>query len=382
MVVLAIFAIVFIIVLRKHDQNEKAASRFGGEVTTVTVATAKSGDIGVYLDSIGTVTPVYTASIMSQVNGVVTAVHYAEGQSVKKGDPLIDIDARPYEATLLQAQGALEKDQGLLAQAQMDLARYQAAWAKNAIPKQTLDDQEKLVEQDEGSVKNDQGQVQYDQIQVEFCHITSPITGRVGLRLVDPGNVVQSSGNTTLVVVTQLTPITVVFPVAEDSIDQVQAHTGDDQKLKVEALDRAGQKKLGYGTLITLDNQINTTTGTVMARASFPNRKNLLFPNEFVNVRLLVTTLHNATLIPDSAIQHNGDAAFVYVIEGQEAHMTSVKTGVSDGGFTQVKGIKAGDKVANSGFERLTDKGNVAVSTQPSTQESGASTQPEGSSAP
>ena len=196
---LLFFAAGFFLVLRHHEEAAKAptgrrgAGGVGGPVA-VTSATARKGNIGVYVDGLGTVTPVYTSSITSQVNGIVTAVHYSEGQLVKKGDPLIDIDPRPYQATLLQAQGILERDQGVLAQAQMDLARYQAAWARNAIPKQTLDDQEKLVEQDQGTVKNDQGTVQYDQIQVEFCHIVSPITGRVGLRLVDPGNVVSANG--------------------------------------------------------------------------------------------------------------------------------------------------------------------------------------------
>ena len=190
---------------------------------TITSATAQKGDIGVYLDAIGTVTPVYTDSITSQVNGLVVAVHYTEGQRVRKGDPLIDIDSRPYRATLLQAQGALERDQNVLAQAQMDLERYRAAWARNAIAKQTLDDQEKLVLQDEGTVKNDQGTVQFDQIQVDYCHITAPIAGRVGLRLVDPGNVVQSAGTVTLAVITQLEPITVIFTIPEDSLGQVEA---------------------------------------------------------------------------------------------------------------------------------------------------------------
>ena len=233
-----------------------------------------------------------------------------------KGDPLIEIDPRPYQATLMQAQGTLERDQDVLAQAQMDLARYQAAWARNAIQKQTLDDQEKLVEQDQGTVKNDQGTVQYDQIQVEFCHIMAPITGRVGLRLVDPGNVVQANGTTVLAVVTQIQPITVVFTVAEDSLGQIAAaDCGKRAKLTVDAFDRTGLKKIAQGTLLTLDNQIDTTTGTVKARASFANKDSSLFPNQFVNTRLLVNTLHGVTLIPTAAVQHNGQAAFVYVID-------------------------------------------------------------------
>jgi membrane fusion protein, multidrug efflux system len=365
--ILVVFVVAFVWVLRKHDETNAANSRklAAGQAVTVTIATAKTGNIGLYLDSIGTVTPVYTDSIMSQVNGLVIAVHFNEGQLVKQGDPLIDIDPRPYAATLLQAQGALERDQNLLAQAQMDLERYRAAWARNAIPKQTLDDQEKIVLQDEGTVKNDEGTVQYDQVQLDFCHITSPITGRVGLRLVDPGNVVQSSSNTVLAVVTQISPITVVFPIAEDSLDLLQSHLQDGTKLEADAYDRAEVKKLASGSLITIDNQIDTTTGTVKGRALFPNRKMALFPNQFVNVRLLVTTLKGVTLIPDSAIQHNGDQAFVYVINDNTAQMVNVTTGVTDNGLTQVKGVTPGQVLANSGFERLEDKAKVSPSTRP-----------------
>ena len=211
-VILLIFGFAFYWLLHKRDDGASTnkAPRGGGPVT-VTTATAKKDDIGLYLDAIGTVTPVYTVSITSQVNGIVTAVHYKEGQIVRKGDPLIDIDVRPYQATLLQAQGTLERDQNILAQAQMDLDRYRDAWARKAIPKQTLDDQEKLVLQNQGTIKIDQGAVQFDQVQVDYCHITSPISGRVGLRLVDPGNVVQSSGTLTLAVIAQIQPITVIF---------------------------------------------------------------------------------------------------------------------------------------------------------------------------
>jgi membrane fusion protein, multidrug efflux system len=375
--ILAVFALVFIYVLRTKNAPAAPSGRQAGGDATVTLATAKTGDIGLYVDSIGTVTPVYTDSITSQVNGVLTQIHYQEGQIVKKGDPLIDIDPSPYAATLLQAQGALERDQNLLGQAKMDLDRYQTAWARNAIQKQILDDQEKLVLQDQGTVKNDEGTVQFDQVQLNWCRITSPIDGQVGLRLVDPGNVIQSSSNTPLVVVTQLSPITIVFPVAEDDLDLVESHMHDGAKLTVEAYDRTNQKKLATGALITLDNQIDTTTGTVKARALFPNKKTNLFPNQFVNVRLLVTTLKNATLIPSSAIQQNGNASFVYVIEDGTAHMVSIKPGITDGGFTQVQGINPGDKLANSGFEKLQDKAKVFVSTRPAaTQESTESEAP------
>jgi membrane fusion protein, multidrug efflux system len=337
----------------------------------VTTATAKKGDIGVYLDEIGTVTPVYTASITSEVSGLVVAVHFKEGQTVRKGDPLIDIDARPYRATLLQAQGGLERDENVLAQAKMDLQRYQDAWARRAIAKQQMDDQEKIVLQDEGTVKNDQGTVQYDQVQVEFCHIVAPISGRVGLRLVDPGNVVQASGTVTLAVITQLEPITVIFTIPEDSLGPVAARLKKNAKLNVDAFDRTAQKKIASGTLLTLDNQIDTTTGTVKARSVFANKDDALFPNQFVNVRLLVNTLQGVTLVPAAAIQQNGQSSFVYVIQNNVAHNRAVKPGVTDAGMTQVDSVNPGDVVATSSFDKLQENTAVAISNKDSNKGSG-----------
>lgn len=344
----------------------------GGGAASITAVTAQKGDIGVYLDAIGTVTPVHTASITSQVNGVVVAVHFKEGQFVRKGDPLIDIDPRSYRATLLQAQGVLERDESVLAQARMDLDRYRDAWKRNAISKQVLDDQEKLVLQAEGNVKNDQGAVQFDQVQLEYCHITAPFDGRVGLRLVDPGNVVQSSGGTTLAVVTQLHPITVIFTIPEDHLDQVQPRLRRGAKLPVFVFDRTGKKQIAAGTLLTLDNQIDTTTGTVKARAQFENQSDLLFPNQFVNTRLLVNTLRDVTLIPSSAVQHNGKEAYVYVIENGIAHLRSVKPGVSNETTTQVEGLEPGEVIANSSFEKLQDKEKVIISQRPATSTTGS----------
>ncbi len=368
LLLLLALAIAVLLFLRHRENAEKAAAAAAARPVpgiAITSVTAKKGSIGVYLDSIGTVTPVYTASITSQVTGQIVAVHYQEGQAVQKGDPLVDIDPRPYTATLLQAQGALERDQNVLAQAQMDVQRYRSAWERNAIAKQILDDQEKLVLQDQGTVKNDQGTVQYDQVQVDFCHITAPIAGRVGLRLVDPGNVVQSAGTVTLAVITQLTPITVIFTIPEDSLDQVQARLSKGAKLAVDAFDRTALKKIASGELLTLDNQIDTTTGTVKGRAQFDNTDNALFPNQFVNTRLLVNTLQGVTLIPASAIQQNGQASFVYVIQDNIAHMRSIKPGVTDAGLTQVDGINPGDVLANSSFDKLQDNAKVAVSNPP-----------------
>jgi multidrug efflux system membrane fusion protein len=374
---LLILAVPLLLVLHHHEEAKKAAAaRPATPGITITSATAQKGNIGVYLDAIGTVTPVYTDSITSQVDGLVVAVHYTEGQRVREGDPLVDIDSRPYRAMLLQAQGALERDQSVLAQAQMDLARYRAAWARNAIAKQQLDDQEKLVAQYEGSVKNDQGTVQFDQIQVDYCHITAPIAGRVGLRLVDPGNVVQSSGTLTLALITQLEPITVIFTIPEDSLGQVEARLNAKAKLPVDAFDRTAQKKIASGSLLTLDNQIDTTTGTVKGRALFANTNDALFPNQFVNTRLLVNTLEGVTLIPSSAIQQNGQASFVYLIQNNFAHMRSVTPGVTNGGATQVEGLNPGDVVANSSFDKLQDKVAVVISGKPVTASTSGSSAP------
>jgi multidrug efflux system membrane fusion protein len=346
----------------QHHETEArtAAAKSGGGVT-VTTAKATQGDIGIYLEAIGTVTPVYTSTITSQVNGMIMAVHYQEDQRLQKGDALIDIDPRPYRATLVQAQGTLQHDEGVLAQAQLDLARYRAALARNAIAEQQVADQEKLVAQTEGTVKNDHGAVDYDQLQLDYCHITAPITGQVGLRLVDPGNVVQANGTTALAVITQLEPITVIFTLPEDSLGPVLARIQAQAKLSVDALDRSGQKKLASGMLTALDNQIDTTTGTVKARATFDNKNDALFPNQFVNTRLLVNTLHNVTLVPSSAIQQNGRASFVYVIQNNVANQRAVKPGVTEGDVTQVEGVQPGEVVANSSFEKLQDKAQIAT---------------------
>ncbi len=373
-------AIVLVLIYRHHEDAKKAAAaKVRPAGITITTTTAQKGDIGVYLDSIGTVTPVYTSSITAQVTGIIIGVHFTEGQRVAKGDSLIDIDSRTYRATLMQSQGALERDQNLLAQAQMDLARYQEAWAQNAIAKQILDDQEKLVLQDEGTVKNDQGTVNFNQVQVDYCHITAPIAGRVGLRLVDPGNVVQTAGTTTLAVITQLEPITVIFTIPEDSLGPVQDRLRAKAKLSVDAFDRTAQTKIASGQLLTLDNQIDTTTGTVKGRAVFANTNDALFPNQFVNTRLLVNTLQGVTLVPSSAIQQNGQASFVYVIQDNVAHMRSVKVGVTNGGITQVDGINPGDVLANSSFDKLQDNIAVVVSNKPATASTNG---PSGSSAP
>jgi multidrug efflux system membrane fusion protein len=414
-IILLLFGLLFFWVYKQHSASTAApagGNRRGGMTgpIPVTVATATKGSIGVYLDAIGTVTPMYTDTITSQVTGVITAVNYREGQTVHKGDKLIDIDSRTYEAQLAQAQGMLDRDQSLLAEAQMDLKRYQDAWAKNAIPRQTLEDQEKVVLQDQGTVKNDEGTVQYDTVEVAFCHITSPINGRVGLRLADPGNLVTANSSTALLVVTQVQPVTVIFTLAEDNLPQVLEQMRGGKALEVDAYDRTNTKLIAKGKLITVDNQIDTVTGTVKLRAQFDNSNGQLFPNEFVNTRLLVKTLDNQTLVPSSAIQHNGATDFVYLIQGLtpkapgnsgssssggqgsghkgggagagtggagagggtggnnqpvgKAVMTTVKSGISDKGNTVVtSGLKPGDVVANSSFQKLIDGSPVTQST-------------------
>jgi multidrug efflux system membrane fusion protein len=352
------------LVIGHKDETKARAGRGAGGPVTITTAKAQKGDFKVIIKAIGTVTPVYTASIFSQVTGVVMTVNYQEGQIVGKGDKLTDIDDRQYRATLLQAQGTLEKDQNVLAQAQMDLKRYQDAWARNAVAKQILDDQEKLVAQDEGTVKNDQGIVDFDQLQVDYCHITAPFPGRVGLRLIDPGNLVEAGSSTSgspLVVITQIQPITVVFTIPEDSLDAVEAPLRNNAKLSVDVFDRSAQKKIGSGELLALDNQIDTTTGTVKVRAVFSNDDFALFPNQFVNAELLVETLKDVTLIPSATVQQNGQTSYVYVIKDDVAHLQNIKVDHDDNTVAQVEGLNPGDVVANSSFDKLQDNSKITL---------------------
>ena len=328
----------------------------------ITVDQSKTGNMNVYVDALGTVTPIATVTLYSQITGRVMAVYYHEGQVVKKGQALVDIDPRPSQATLTQAEGSLQHDQGVLAQAKIDLARYQAAFAKNAIAKQQLDDQEQAVVQDEGTVKADQGTVEYDKVQLSYCHIVSPINGRVGLRLVDPGNTVFSGSSSTLAVITQLQPMTVVFSPSEDSIPELQAALKGNKSLEVDAYDRADETMLEAGKLTAYDNQIDTTTGTVKFRAQFANQDLSLFPNQFVNARLLVRTLVNATLIPTAALQHNGTASFVYLVKPDNTvAVQPVDVVNNDDNNTAVTGIEPNVSIATSGFDRLENGAKVTV---------------------
>jgi len=347
-------------------------------------ASAAEGSIGVYVSALGTVTPVYTVTVTSRVQGEIMLIHYREGQMVRKGDPLLDIDPRPYQAALTQAEGLLAHDQALLTEARIDLDRYKAAFSRNAIAKQQMDDQEQVVKQTEGTVKNDEGTVENARINLIYCHITSPIDGRVGLRLVDPGNIVQANSSTALVVVTQIQPVTVIFNVAEDYLGQIQAQMLHGKPLTVDVYDRSVEKKIATGVLLTVDNQIDTTTGTVKLRAQFTNSDFALFPNQFVNAKLLVTTLQNVILVPSAAIQRNAQGAFVYVIKpDQTASIRQVKEGATDGKNSSVDGLKAGEIVATDGFDKLQDNVKVRVRSQGGSSgtpaSSGNSKDPEGS---
>ncbi len=380
--VLAIIAIFFIY----RFVTEKSAAAKGAAAAqqqqagaAITVGQAKTGNINIYVDALGTVTPVYTVTLYSQITGQVVAVHYREGQIVNKGDPLVEIDARPYESQLTQVEGTLEHDQGLLAQARMDLARYQTAFARNAVARQQLEDQAQLVVQYQGTVKADQGNVDYDRVQLSYCHIVAPITGRVGLRLVDPGNTVFAGSASTLVVITQLQPITVVFNVSEDDLQAVNAQLRAGRTLQVDAFDRAYDKLLESGTLTSVDNQVDTTTGTIKFRAEFPNKTFSLYPNQFVNARMLVNTLRNVTLVPSAAVQHNGTNAFVYLVNANDTvSVQQVKTLTSNDQQTAVQGVNSGAKVAISGFDRLESGVKVSYPGEPSAPAQANGTQKNG----
>jgi multidrug efflux system membrane fusion protein len=355
-VVAAIVAIIYYQHFRANEAAQKSKANATPRAVPVVTAAATKGDIGVYVQALGTVTPVYTVTITSRVQGQIMEVNYREGQMVHKGDALLEIDPRPFQAALTQVEGQLGHDDAVLGQARTDLGRYQSAFSQNAIAQQQVFDQEQAVKQDEGTVKNDQGMVDNAKINLAYCHITSPIDGRVGLRLVDPGNIVQANSTTALVIVTQLQPITVIFSIAEDYLSQIQRQMRQGQKLKVDALDRTQLKTIASGSLLTLDNQVDTTTGTVKLKAVFDNKDTALFPNQFVNARLLIETQHGVVLVPTSAIQRNSSQAFVYAIKPDNtASVQNITAGTTDGNVTAVQGIQAGQIIAVNGFDKLQD---------------------------
>lgn len=363
---------IFLISQRSSAQNAgkggsaktgSSGRRGAGGAIPVSAATVTKGNMNEYIEALGTVTSVYTVSLASRVAGTLTEVDYKEGQIVHKGQLLAVIDPRPYTAVLVQAQGQLDRDQAVLANAHIDLNRYKVAYSQHAIPEQTLATQQAAVQQDEGTVKLDEGNLDAAKVNVDYTQITSPIDGRTGLRAVDPGNIVVANGTTPLVTITQLQPITVIFTMAENYVDQVFNSMRTGHKLRVDALNRDDESELAQGTLFALDSQIDTTTGTVRARAMFQNRDNKLFPNEFVNARLLIKTLMGVNIVPNAAIQRNNEIAYVYVIDTTKNTVRSynVTIATTDGTNSAVTGVAPGQVVVTDGFDKLQDGSKVVI---------------------
>jgi membrane fusion protein, multidrug efflux system len=330
---------------------------------SVGASTIGTGDIRVIVNALGTVTPIATITVQTQIDGQLMEVAFTEGQTVKKGDTLAQIDARPYQLLEAQYEGQLARDQGLLAQAQVDLVRYQKLAEQNSIARQQYEDQVYIVQQDQGTVKLDQAQVDQQKLNVIYCHIVSPVTGRIGLRLVDPGNYVQASNSTGLAVVTQLQPITVIFPIPEDDLPDIVPPLNAGTTFEVAAYDRANVKLLATGRVIALDSQIDTTTGTVKVRAQFDNADYALFPNQFVNAQLLVKTLNNVVTVPTAAIQRGAPGAYVYVVNADNTvSVQPIKLGPTDGPMAAVtSGLSAGQRVVVDGTDRLRDGARVTI---------------------
>ena len=329
----------------------------------VGVSTAALGDIRIWLDGIGTVNPLATITVRTQIAGQLQEVGFTEGQIVHQGDFLAQIDPRPYQALLEQYQGQLARDQALLGQAETDLRRYQTLLKQDSIARQQAEDQVFLVQQYKAAIRSDQAQIDTEKLNLIYCHITAPVTGRVGLRIVDPGNFVQPSDANGLVVVTQLQPISVIFPLPEDDLPQVLPRFHAGTKLPVVVLDRANVTQLATGALSTIDNQVDTTTGTWRLRALFDNRDEMLFPSQFVNARLLVETRHGVVTVPAAAVQRGAPGAYVYVVRPDNtAAMRKVTPGPTDGDRMQiVAGLAAGDRVVIDGTDRLRDGARVSV---------------------
>jgi len=331
--------------------------------TPVAASPAHKGEVKTYLTALGTVTPANNVTIRSRVDGQLLAVHFQEGQIVNQGSLLAEIDPRPFEVQLTQAEAQKLRDQEILKNVRLDLERYQTLWQQDSIPRQQLETQEALVRQTEAAVKVDQGLIDSAHLQLTYCRIMAPFAGRVGLRLVDPGNMVHASDQTGLVTITQVQPITVLFSIPEDSLPQVTERIKTDKKLAAEAYDRAQKVKLATGVLTTMDNQIDPATGTVKLRATFANLKQELFPNQFVNVKLLLDTKPDELLVPATAIQRGVQGTFVYLLtEEKSVTVRPVVTGVEQGSEVAIlSGLEAGEMVVVDGSERLREGSKVEV---------------------
>lgn len=346
-------------------QSTSAGGGRGAGAIPIVSATAHKGDIGVYFTGLGAVTPVYTVTVQSQISGYLMQVLYKEGQMVHKGDPLVEIDPRPYQVMLENAQAGLLRDQANLENARVDLKRYQTLVPLRAVPEQQLATQEALVKSDEGVVATDQAQIDTAKLDLVYCHITAPITGRVGLRLVDPGNYVTPTQSTGLVVITQIQPITVVFTLAEDHLPAIMDRLHAGTRLRVDAYDRDMSKKIAQGWLETIDNQIDPTTGTVKLRATFDNRDGALFPNQFVNARLLVDEKHGVTLIPTAAVQRNSQQTYVWLVKPDStATVRAITVGTTEGDDSEVtSGLNPGDVIVMTGVDRLQEGSGIRLRT-------------------
>jgi len=352
----------FAFYLHWRAAEETNSGKAGIPSILISTATAVSGDVSVYVKALGTVTPLNTVSVTARVAGQIAKVEYQEGQLVHVGDPLVDIDPAPFQAAVTQAEGQLARDQAQLDLAKINLARDTDLLNKGVISKQEFDTQTATYGLNEGAVKLDQGNLDQAKINLAYCHIISPINGHVGLRLVDVGNIVQANGTTSLVVITQLQPISVEFNVAEDSVPQIVQAVRNGKQLTADAYDRADQKKLATGTLEALNSQIDTTSGTLRLRATFKNDDDSLFPNQFVNVRLLVDTHKGVTLLPNNAIQRNDNGAFVYVVQpNRTVALKTITVGTSEGNTSEVQGLPPGAVVAADSFNRLSDGAKIAI---------------------